>query len=47
MMEKSLGVSWQEKFKSFKHEPFASASIGQVHKALLPNEKVNVVNNFR
>ena len=32
-MKKNLGESWRGKFGSFTDKPFASASIGQVHRA--------------
>jgi aarF domain-containing kinase len=31
------GTDWQSKFKEFESDPFAAASIGQVHKAILHN----------
>lgn len=37
--ESELGSSLNEKFLSFETVPMASASIGQVHRALLPPEK--------
>lgn len=37
MMEKNFGKDWQKKFIKFEEKPFASASIGQVHLATLPN----------
>lgn len=36
-VEKELGKPLEEVFKSFEEQPFAAASIGQVHKATLPN----------
>ncbi|MEC5127678.1 AarF/ABC1/UbiB kinase family protein [Verrucomicrobiales bacterium BCK34] len=41
-MEKGLGCPIEDAFEEFSHEPIASASIGQVHKAVLPGGK-NVV----
>ena len=32
-----LGEDWKEKFSSFEMKPFAAASIGQVHQAVLKN----------
>ena len=34
-MRSSLGPSWVDKFTSFERVPFAAASIGQVHSAVL------------
>lgn len=36
MMKKNLGDNWREKFAKFGDSPFASASIGQVHRGELP-----------
>lgn len=35
MLRRSLGPSWQDNFESFDRLPFAAASIGQVHTAVL------------
>jgi ABC1 atypical kinase-like domain len=32
---KDLGSNWRDKLKSFESVPFAAASIGQVHRAVL------------
>ncbi|OTG65348.1 ABC transporter [Acinetobacter sp. ANC 4470] len=42
-VEKELGKPLHQIFKSFDEQPFAAASIGQVHKALLPNSQQVVV----
>lgn len=34
-MKSSLGADWETKFTSFDRIPFAAASIGQVHSAVL------------
>ncbi len=39
-MTKELGINWTEKFKDFEKEPYAAASLGQVHKATYKNEKI-------
>jgi len=36
-MASELGPDWQGRFSSFDHEASAAASLGQVHKALLPD----------
>nr|WP_174507292.1 AarF/ABC1/UbiB kinase family protein [Acinetobacter sp. Marseille-Q1620] len=42
-VEKELGKPLEKVFKSFDEKPFAAASIGQVHKAVLPNGEEVVV----
>lgn len=42
-VEKELGKPLAQIFKSFDEQPFAAASIGQVHKAVLPNGQQVVV----
>jgi len=42
-LEKELGQPIANLFTSFDREPFAAASIGQVHKAILPNGEQVVV----
>ena len=42
-VEKELGKPLDQIFKHFDEQPFAAASIGQVHKATLPNGKDVVV----
>ncbi|MEN8990760.1 AarF/ABC1/UbiB kinase family protein [Avibacterium paragallinarum] len=42
-VEQELGKSLAQIFKSFEEQPFAAASIGQVHKAVLPNGQQVVV----
>ena len=40
-MRSELGNDWEKKFKEFEKEPFAAASLGQVHKAQnLRSEKI-------
>ncbi len=36
-MQSELGPDWEKKFSSFGHEAAAAASLGQVHKAVLPD----------
>jgi predicted unusual protein kinase regulating ubiquinone biosynthesis (AarF/ABC1/UbiB family) len=36
-MASELGPDWQSKFKTFSHEAAAAASLGQVHRATLPD----------
>ncbi|KAJ8323374.1 hypothetical protein QVD99_000542 [Batrachochytrium dendrobatidis] len=36
VLSKNLGSDWRSKFQSFEDIPLAAASIGQVHKAVLP-----------
>ena len=42
-VEKELGQSLDKAFKHFDEQPFAASSIGQVHKATLPNGTLVVV----
>ncbi|KAL6470874.1 hypothetical protein MHYP_G00195240 [Metynnis hypsauchen] len=37
VLDEELGCSWREKLLSFQDKPFAAASIGQVHHAVLPD----------
>ena len=37
MLVSEFGEDWKEKFSSFEVKPFAAASIGQVHQAVLKN----------
>lgn len=37
VMADALGSEWQQHFREFDHRPIASASIGQVHRAILPD----------
>ncbi|HEX6789506.1 MAG TPA: AarF/ABC1/UbiB kinase family protein [Gaiellaceae bacterium] len=43
VIEEDLGNSLERLFLSFEREPIAAASIGQVHKAVLPNGKTVAV----
>ncbi len=36
-MAGELGPDWEKKFASFSHEALAAASLGQVHRATLPD----------
>ncbi len=37
ILDKELGAEWQKKFREINLYPFAAASIGQVHEAILKN----------
>ena len=39
-MNNELGLGWQKKFNFFEKEPFAAASLGQVHQATFNNKRV-------
>ena len=41
-MRANLGDDWESMFDSFEREPFAAASIGQVHKAVYKGQQVAV-----
>jgi predicted unusual protein kinase regulating ubiquinone biosynthesis (AarF/ABC1/UbiB family) len=43
LVESELGTTIESRFASFQAEPFASASIGQVHRATLPDGRVVAV----
>ncbi len=36
-MRSELGVNWEKRFEHFEHEAAAAASLGQVHRAVLPD----------
>lgn len=46
-LNNDLGNDWESKFKEFNTEPFAAASIGQVHKALINSNDINKNNNLK
>ncbi|SOV75535.1 ABC1 family, putative [Plasmodium sp. gorilla clade G3] len=39
VLKKEIGYDYEKKFDYFNYEPFASASIGQVHEAIINNKK--------
>lgn len=39
VMLAELGTSWKENFLEFEERPFAAASIGQVHRAVMKNDR--------
>ncbi|KAK7788462.1 hypothetical protein R5R35_012206 [Gryllus longicercus] len=39
VLQSELGPEWKTKVQSFEEKPFAAASIGQVHLAVLPNKQ--------
>jgi aarF domain-containing kinase len=41
-MQSSLGADWSRHFASFDRIPFAAASIGQVHSAVLSSSSLSV-----
>ena len=43
MVQKELGANVADLFQSFNEKPFAAASLGQAHKAILKENKVKVV----
>lgn len=43
LIERELGTPLERLFAEFEHEPFASASIGQVHRATLPDGRTVAV----
>jgi len=43
VLTKDLGAEWKEKFHSFNPQPFAAASIGQVHEATLHDGRMVAV----
>lgn len=42
VLRQELGDDFEKKFDSFNYEPFASASIGQVHEGIINNRKVAI-----
>ena len=43
MMKTNIGLNWMAHFEEFDEQPFAAASIGQVHKAVLKSKERVVV----
>ena len=43
VMVSEFGTDWRQKFASFEDQPFAAASIGQVHRAVLPDDRAVAV----
>ncbi|KAH8356510.1 hypothetical protein KR084_003552 [Drosophila pseudotakahashii] len=42
VMNTQLGADWRQRLKSFEDKPFAAASIGQVHRATLSSDGMDV-----
>ncbi|KAI9142514.1 ABC1 family-domain-containing protein [Paraphysoderma sedebokerense] len=47
VMKSELGPDWQSNFHSFDETPFAAASIGQVHSAIISEKFASYPPNFR